>query len=69
MAELKERIRTDLTEAMKSQDKLRTATLRMLLGRDVSLRKSMRKSLEKVDQLPPGATPVDSTVLSPSCCL
>ena len=32
MAELKERIRTDLTEAMKSQDKLRTATLRMLLA-------------------------------------
>jgi uncharacterized protein YqeY len=32
MAELKERIRTDLTDAMKSQDKLRTATLRMLLA-------------------------------------
>jgi uncharacterized protein YqeY len=32
MAELKERIRADLTEAMKSQDKLRTATLRMLLA-------------------------------------
>jgi uncharacterized protein YqeY len=32
MAQLKERIRTDLTEAMKSQDKLRTATLRMLLA-------------------------------------
>jgi uncharacterized protein YqeY len=32
MAELKERIRTDLTEAMKSRDKLRTATLRMLLA-------------------------------------
>jgi hypothetical protein len=32
MAELKERLRTDLTEAMKSQDKLRTATLRMLLA-------------------------------------
>ena len=31
MAELKERLR-DLTEAMKSQDKLRTATLRMLLA-------------------------------------
>lgn len=32
MAELKERLRTDLTEAMKSQDKLRTATLRMMLA-------------------------------------
>jgi uncharacterized protein len=31
MAELKERLRTDLTTAMKSRDKLRTATLRMLL--------------------------------------
>lgn len=32
MAELKARLRSDLTEAMKSQDKLRTATLRMLLA-------------------------------------
>jgi uncharacterized protein len=32
MAELKERLRADLTTAMKSQDKLRTATLRMLLS-------------------------------------
>jgi uncharacterized protein YqeY len=32
MAELKNRLRADLTEAMKSQDKLRTATLRMLLA-------------------------------------
>jgi uncharacterized protein len=31
MAELKERLRADLTTAMKEQDKLRTATLRMLL--------------------------------------
>lgn len=31
MAELNERLRADLTTAMKSQDKLRTATLRMLL--------------------------------------
>ncbi|MFI5509756.1 GatB/YqeY domain-containing protein [Mycobacterium sp. NPDC051804] len=30
--ELKERLRADLTAAMKSQDKLRTATLRMLLA-------------------------------------
>jgi uncharacterized protein YqeY len=32
MAELKERLRVDLTDAMKSQDKLRTATLRMMLA-------------------------------------
>ncbi|WP_006243902.1 GatB/YqeY domain-containing protein [Mycolicibacterium tusciae] len=32
MAELKQRLRADLTAAMKSQDKLRTATLRMLLA-------------------------------------
>src|SRR5271163_3654389 len=32
MAELKSRLRTDLTQAMKTQDKLRTATLRMLLA-------------------------------------
>jgi uncharacterized protein YqeY len=32
MAELKNRLRSDLTGAMKSQDKLRTATLRMLLA-------------------------------------
>lgn len=32
MAELKSRLRADLTGAMKTQDKLRTATLRMLLA-------------------------------------
>ena len=32
MAELKARLRADLTSAMKAQDKLRTATLRMLLA-------------------------------------
>jgi uncharacterized protein YqeY len=32
MAELKDRLRADLTEAMKNQEKLRTATLRMLLA-------------------------------------
>lgn len=32
MAELKSRLRTDLTAAMKARDKLRTATLRMLLA-------------------------------------
>ena len=32
MAELKDRLRTDLTAAMKSQDRLRTATLRILLS-------------------------------------
>ncbi len=32
MAELKSRLRADLTEAMKTRDKLRTATLRLLLA-------------------------------------
>jgi len=32
MAELKDRLRSDLTDAMKNQDKLRTATLRLLLA-------------------------------------
>ena len=32
MAELKDQLRADLTAAMKSQDKLRTATLRMMLA-------------------------------------
>ncbi|MGV0635927.1 GatB/YqeY domain-containing protein [Mycolicibacillus trivialis] len=32
MSELKSRLRADLTQAMKSQDKLRTATLRMALA-------------------------------------
>jgi uncharacterized protein YqeY len=32
MAELKSRLRTDLTAAMKARDKLRTATLRMLVA-------------------------------------
>ncbi|OBG85505.1 glutamyl-tRNA amidotransferase [Mycobacterium sp. E802] len=32
MADLKDKLRADLTDAMKSQDKLRTATLRMVLA-------------------------------------
>ena len=32
MADLKDKLRADLTGAMKSQDKLRTATLRMVLA-------------------------------------
>lgn len=32
MAQLKSRLRSDLTQAMKTQDKLRTATLRMVLA-------------------------------------
>ncbi|MCB0933150.1 MAG: GatB/YqeY domain-containing protein [Mycobacterium sp.] len=32
MSELKDQLRSDLTEAMKNQDKLRTATLRMMLA-------------------------------------
>ena len=32
MSELKDRLRSELTDAMKSQDKLRTSTLRMMLA-------------------------------------
>jgi len=32
MTDMKDRLRSDLTQAMKNQDKLRTATLRMLLA-------------------------------------
>jgi uncharacterized protein YqeY len=49
MAELKERIRTDLTEAMKSQDKLRTATLRMLLAAIQSEEVSGKQARELTD--------------------
>jgi uncharacterized protein YqeY len=49
MAELKERIRTDLTEAMKSRDKLRTATLRMLLAAIQSEEVSGKQARELTD--------------------
>ncbi len=50
MAQLKERIRTDLTEAMKSQDKLRTATLRMLLAAVQTEEVSGKQARELTDE-------------------
>jgi uncharacterized protein YqeY len=49
MAELKDRLRADLTAAMKSQDKLRTATLRMLLAAVQSEEVSGKQSRELSD--------------------
>jgi uncharacterized protein YqeY len=49
MAELKERIRTDLTGAMKSRDKLRTATLRMLLAAIQTEEVSGKQARERTD--------------------
>ncbi len=50
MAELKARLRTDLTEAMKSQDKLRTATLRMLLAAIQTEEVSGKQARELTDE-------------------
>ncbi|GFG74124.1 GatB/YqeY domain-containing protein [Mycobacterium botniense] len=49
MAQLKARLREDLTEAMKAQDKLRTATLRMLLAAIRTEEVSGRQSRELSD--------------------
>jgi uncharacterized protein YqeY len=49
MAELKDRLRADLTAAMKSQDKLRTATLRMLLAAIQTEEVSGKQSRELTD--------------------
>lgn len=49
MAELKSRLRADLTDAMKTQDKLRTATLRMLLAAIQSEEVSGKQSRELSD--------------------
>ncbi|OBF23335.1 GatB/YqeY domain-containing protein [Mycobacterium sp. ACS4331] len=49
MAELKNRLRTDLTEAMKAKDKLRTATLRMLLAAIQTEEVSGKQSRELTD--------------------
>ena len=49
MAELKERLRADLTAAMKSQDKLRTATLRMLLAAITTEEVSGKQSRQLTD--------------------
>ncbi|MGV0835693.1 GatB/YqeY domain-containing protein [Mycolicibacterium thermoresistibile] len=50
MAELKERLRADLTTAMKSQDRLRTATLRMLLAAIQSEEVAGKSSRELSDE-------------------
>lgn len=50
MAELKDRLRGDLTAAMKAQDKLRTATLRMLLASIQSEEVSGKQARELSDE-------------------
>ena len=50
MAELKERLRVDLPEAMKSRDKLRTATLRMLLAAIQTEEVSGKQARELTDE-------------------
>lgn len=50
MAELKSRLRSDLTDAMKSQDKLRTATLRMVLAAIQSEEVSGKQARELTDE-------------------
>ncbi|MGB5112187.1 MAG: GatB/YqeY domain-containing protein [Mycobacterium sp.] len=50
MSELKTRLRADLTAAMKSQDKLRTATLRMLLAAVQSEEVSGKQARELSDE-------------------
>ncbi|MBJ7462733.1 MAG: GatB/YqeY domain-containing protein [Mycolicibacterium sp.] len=50
MSELKARLRTDLTAAMKAQDKLRTATLRMLLASIQSEEVSGKQARELSDE-------------------
>jgi uncharacterized protein YqeY len=49
VSELKDRLRADLTGAMKSQDKLRTATLRMLLAAIQTEEVSGKQSRELTD--------------------
>lgn len=50
MAELKDRLRSDLTEAMKAKDKLRTATLRMLLAAVQTEEVSGKQARELTDE-------------------
>lgn len=50
MAELKDRLRADLTESMKNQDKLRTATLRMMLAAIQTEEVSGKQSRELTDE-------------------
>jgi uncharacterized protein len=49
MAELKARLRSDLTQAMKDKDKLRTATLRMVLAAITNDEVSGKQSRELTD--------------------
>jgi hypothetical protein len=50
MSELKGQLRADLTDAMKSQDKLRTATLRMLLAAIQTEEVSGKQARELTDE-------------------
>jgi uncharacterized protein len=50
MSELKDRLRADLTAAMKAKDKLRTATLRMLLASIQSEEVSGKQARELTDE-------------------
>jgi uncharacterized protein YqeY len=50
MADMKDRLRADLTRAMKNQDKLRTATLRMLLAAIQSEEVSGKQARELTDE-------------------
>lgn len=50
MSEFKDRLRADLTAAMKAQDKLRTATLRMLLASIQSEEVSGKQARELSDE-------------------
>ncbi|MGZ6772704.1 MAG: GatB/YqeY domain-containing protein, partial [Mycobacteriaceae bacterium] len=49
MAELKDRLRADLTAAMKAQDRLRTATLRILISAIRNEEVSGKQSRELTD--------------------
>lgn len=50
MAHMKDRLRSDLTEAMKNRDKLRTATLRMLLAAIQTEEVSGKQARELTDE-------------------
>ena len=50
MGELKDRLRSDLTESMKNQDKLRTATLRMMLAAIQTEEVAGKQSRELTDE-------------------
>ncbi len=50
MSEMKDRLRSDLTQSMKNQDKLRTATLRMLLSAIQTEEVSGKQARELTDE-------------------